>query len=148
MGIYKDEINVVAHDFNSTTVTIKNGDDIFNVQGIDALSVVVDEDRATVSAVADGMALHNLNPITTGVVTITVLEASPTTDKLWTVKSDDGEIEITVIDSNAPNLAAGGKRFRLMKAPELKRENEGDKVVWTFNAPYVKVKGGSYSLSS
>lgn len=145
MGIYKDELNTVAHDFNSTTITIN---DEHNATGVEGLEVSVDEDRISTQAVSDGTAVFNKNPIKTGSIALQILESSPTSDYLWDLYNADGEFSIGVVDANAPNLKANGRRFRVMRAPNLVRARETNIVEWVFSTTYLNARGGSYSLSA
>jgi hypothetical protein len=144
MTVYKDEINYVGHDFNTTTLTL-DGEHV--VQGLESLEVERTKDATSVQEVADGTGIFVNHPSKSGQVRFTILEASPSTSVLQTLYDSGAVFKVSVLDSNAPELDCSG-RCKIMKMPVVKRGAEADLVQWTLVAVYLKTKVGSYTLAS
>ena len=95
MTAYKDNVNFVAHSFNTTTVLIN---DEHKVQGLHTIEVNFDEDEVETQAVASGMSIFVENPVTKGEIVISFLEASATTDYLWDLKDTGDQFAIAIND--------------------------------------------------
>lgn len=143
MGIYRDEVNMTPHNFNTSTILI---DKEYKAEGTEMFEVELDNPTTTVTAVSDGMAILNDSPIRTGKIKIQVLEASPLSNKLWDLYDSNRQFPIQFLDSNAPKFNCGAKFLKPEKPPVEKRAREVDVVEWIFIAPYLKVRGGSYKL--
>ena len=142
---YRDEINVVPHDFTTTTVVL-NGE--HTVQGLDVLEVSKTDDTYSNKAVADGTAVHQKNNSRIGQIRMEILEASATSDVLWDAYENDTAIQVAIVDSNAPNLKVNNTYCRIQKQPMLVRKGEVENVEWILNANYLNYRGGSYRLES
>lgn len=145
---YKDAINVVPHDFATTTTKAShNGNDIV-FDGIEMLEVDRNADRFKTNSVGDGFAWFEKDPDQTGIIKVQVAEASPTTDKLWDVYEDEGAFSFSSSDSNSDKYKVNNALCQIAKAPTVKRGKEGDVVEWTFVCTYLQARGGSYRLVS
>jgi len=141
MGTYKDRINYVDHDFNSTTLLINSE---HKGEGLDTIAVEKLSDRVTVTEVADGMAILNNGKSRVGTITFECLEASATNDYMQE-RVDSGEsFPIALSDDNAPNMKAGGGKFRVMEDPVINRGAEAAMVEWVCITAYLDGKTGAY----
>jgi len=145
MGGYKDRQNYVDHDFNNTTLTI-NGE--HNAEGLESLEVTYNEPRSTVSEVADGMAIFNVNNSKTGTIKFSIMESSATCDIMWDLWAARSTFPVAVLDTASPNLSVSAGQCRFGELPPIKRSGEVDVVEFTLNATYMDARGGSYSLVS
>jgi hypothetical protein len=142
---YKDDVDIVAHNFNNTTLTFAGE---HNAVGLEMVEVDRDEDEVETQSVADGMAISVENPIKTGTFKCQVLEAGPTTDWLWAKRNERKSFKITLTDTASPNLNCVGRKCRIAKPPTIKRGKEADVTEWTFVVPYLDMQGGSYRLEA
>jgi len=143
MPIYKDQINYVDHDFNSTTVTI-NGSHV--VQGLEELEVERDRESSTVQTFADGTGIFVNHASKSGEIRLTFAESSPTTDVLQALFDAGSTFKCSVLDANATKLDASGL-CKVKKHPNIKRKADGtDMVQWVLVSVYLKMQGGSYAL--
>ena len=142
---YRDEINVVPHDFTTTVITF---DGEHKAQGVDVLEVTKTDDTYSNRGVADGTAIHQKNASRIGQIRIEILEATATSDYLWSAYENDRAVSIAIADSNAPNLKVNNSLCHILKPPMLVRKNETENVEWIFNTNYLNYRGGSYRLES
>lgn len=145
MGVYRDRINYVPHDFNTTVLTINSE---HKAVGLDSLTVARAEDAVTVKTVGDGTGIPELNPSREGTITFSVLEASATNDYMWDLYEAGTAFPVSVLDSNAPNLDASGTYCYVSKVPDLVKSKEHSVVEWTCICVYLKMRGGSYTLAT
>jgi hypothetical protein len=117
-------------------------------QGIESFQVELDEDETETQAAADGMAILIENPIRTGIIQLTVLDSSPTTDIMWDAFESDSGIKISFSDANAPKLAVLGENGRVVKRPIVRREKGVQLVEWNVKFAYIAARGGSYALQA
>lgn len=145
MAKYRDRVNYVDHDMNNTTITI---DGTHLAEGVEMVEVELDEDETTIQKVADGTGIFVNDPSRSGVIRLSILEASATNDELWAKRAANSSFKVSVLDTAAPNLDCHGNQCRIAKPPVVKRGKEADVVEWVFICVYLDVKGGSYSLQS
>ena len=145
MGQYKDEIDVVAHNFNNSTLTF---DGEHKAQGCEMFQAERTEDEVTVQETADGMAIFVESPSKTGEFTAQILEASPTTKYLWDLRKNGKAFKVNFADTAATNLDASGKYCRIAKPPAIVRDKEAKTNEWKFVVTYLKMEGDSYRLES
>jgi hypothetical protein len=144
MALYKDNLDFVPHNFNSTTITLTGEDgEPHNVQALNSLEVARKESRWSTQEVASGVSIDVENPATAGTVKMTFLEASPTTD--WLNAHIDDRIRLVISDANSPNLNCSGSGYLTVHAP-VKRSAEVDTPEWELSIKYLKIRGGSYRL--
>jgi hypothetical protein len=145
MGEYKDNLDFEPHNFNTTTVTLKalESGDIHVLQALHTLEVSRKESRWTTQEVNSGVSIDVEKPSTAGSAKWTLLDASPSTD--WLFDHIDERVQVTVADSNAPNLNCSGKG-RLMVPPPIKRADTVDTPEWEVVVKYLKIRGGGYRL--
>lgn len=141
MGTYKDRINYVDHDFN-TTVLLINGK--HKAVALETIAVEKLNDRVTVTESADGMAILNNGKSRTGTITFQCLEPSATNDIMQTLVDSGESFPIALSDDNAPNMKAGGGKFRVMKDPVINRGAEAAMVEWVCITAYLDGKTGAY----
>jgi hypothetical protein len=145
MGIYKDAQNFVPYDFNSAVLTL---DGEIVVDGLDSFSAERDADRVTSMTVADGLGMLVLDPSKVVTFTFSVLEASASTDSLYTLLETDTPFKLSFIDSNAENFNCSGTYCMFTKHPTAKREKEVPLVEWTITTIYGSMRGGSFTLQT
>lgn len=145
MVAYKDELDTVAHNFNTSTLTI---DGTHKVEGLEMVEVDLDNDEVEIQSVASGVSQFVENPTTSGTFKFTFLEATVTTDYLYEKRLSGTPVSISFTDSNAPNLSCSTKRARPSKRPPIIRGKDGSLVEWTYVCTYLKTKGGSYRLEA
>lgn len=146
MGNFKEQIiEYQPHNFNDTTVTLKGmtSGDIHVCEALNSLEVDETNVKVEISDVASGAAIENIDPRSSGTFKMTFMESSSTTD--WIVAHKGERIQITVADSNAPNLDANGRGF-IEKHATVKRGKMVDVPEWTLVTPYINIRGGSYRL--
>lgn len=143
MGQYINQINTVAHTFNNSTLMI--GKD-HKAQGIDSFEWERDEDEATTQEVADGTTILVLTPSTKGVIKLSVLESSPTTNAIWELYRAKATFPMTFTDTAAPDLKFSAVQCMVQKVPATGREKEAKVVEWLFVAPYISCNGAGYRL--
>lgn len=143
MTAYKDRINVVNHNFATTTITINN---TIKAQGVHMIEVERNEDENEIFEVDDGTAIHVESNSRSGEIRLQILEASPTNDALQSLADQRISFPIGVADSHAPNLNCNGKYFRLKKRPVIVRQKAAQVIQWDFVTTYLNMKGGSYTL--
>ena len=142
---YRDQIDTVAHNFNTSTLTI-NGE--HKAIGLEMIEVERDENEVDTQAVADGTAIFVENPIRTGTFKFQALESGPTTDVMWALREAGDSFKIGFSDTSAPNLNCAAKYCRIEKPPVVKRGKEADVVEWVLRCTYLQTKGGSYRLET
>lgn len=145
MGIYKDKISYKPHDFNTSTLLINEET---KGESVDSIKIEYIEDRYTEQTVADGSTIMVRNASRAGIITIGLLEGSPTCTTLWDLivaDSEDG-ISLSFSDTAVPDLKASSANCYAMKPPDLVRQQEHNVVEFTFKAAYVEMKGGGYAL--
>ena len=145
MTVYKDDVYTVAHSFNNSTLSL-GGE--HTVDGLEMIEAVRDNDEVVTQAVASGMAVDVENPIQTGILTIQILESSPSTDWLWDKLEEGAAFDVSFKDSAAPNFNVNAKSCRFVRRPNTGRSNEAQVVEWQLACKYLKMRGGSYRLVS
>ena len=145
MGEYKDRRNYKDHDFNNTVLTI---DGTHKAEGIDSITVELDEDEFTTQAVADGMAVFARNPKRTGRFTFTVLEASATNAKMWELWSAGNSFSIGMMDKVIPELDCKAQKAHIMKRVPIQRGLEASMSEWVCVCTYLDCVGGGFTLES
>ena len=145
MAEYKTRRNYVDHDFNTTTITINK---THKAEGVNSLAVERNEDKFSVTEVADGMAQFAFKPSRTGTFVIEILAASATNDILWDLEIANSSFAISVLDSNAPNLDCNSPYCHIVKKPAINRDGEAPMIEWTFICAYLEMRGGSYTLET
>lgn len=146
MPTYKDRKNYVPHDFNNTTLTL-GGE--HKAEGLDAISMEMDEDEVTTQSTGDGMAQFVENPGITGTITVSCAEASATNGWLWDKWKAKGSFSVQMRDTASPQLKAGGDYCRIMKRPILARnKNEMPIVEWSIKTCYMDLEAGAFYLES
>ena len=145
MGQYKDEIDVVAHNFNNSTLTFDNkhaatGSEMFQAERTN--------DELSVFEVGDGTAQFVESPSRIGEFTYQTLEAGPTNKYLWALRDERRSFPVSMVDASAPELDSSGKKCRIMKPPAIVRDKEAKTVEWKFLVTYLKMKGDGYRLEA
>jgi hypothetical protein len=143
MTQYKDDIDVVPHNFNNTTLTL-GGE--HTAEGLEMVQAERTEDEVSLFTVNSGMAIFVENPKKIGEFTVQILEASPTTKWLWDKRRARKAFKIDMADTAAPNLDVSGRFCRIMKPPAIVRDAEAQTVEWKFLVAYLEMEGDSYRL--
>jgi hypothetical protein len=145
MAKYQTRRNIVPHTINNLTILL-NGE--HKVEGLDLFEAELDEDEVTTQKVASGIGILNENPSLTGQIRINFLEASATTDAVYTILNSGETFTISALDEAAENFDVKGQQCRVMKRPVISRGAEATVSEWIFVAVYLDIKGGSYAVAT
>ena len=144
MAKYQTRRNLTPHTINNLTILI-NGE--HKVEGLDLFEAELDEGEATVQTVASGLAVINENPSLAGQIRINFLDASASTDAVWTILDSGATFTISALDEAAENFDVKGAYCRVMKRPVISRGAEATVSEWIFVSGYLDIKGGSYAVA-
>lgn len=142
MALYKSVTVTKSHQFNNTSVMIND----VPIEGLNDINVEYDDDRSESFVVADGSGVLNENPSRKGVLTLQVLESSPSTDYLWDLYQTNETMTISGSDSAVEKFKLSVPQCKYQKAPPLKRSGEVDVVEWSFVAVYIEYRSGGYEV--
>lgn len=142
---YRDEINVMPHDFAQSATTVGDGDAKHNVVGIQSFSVMRTTPRVSTGSANDGFSWYNKSPDRRAELKIVVKENSPSNDQLWDLWEADEQFTLAHSDPACPNLKVNAT-VRIENAPEVVRDGEIKDIEYTFLATYCSYRGGGYKL--
>ncbi len=145
MAKYATRRNLTPHAINNLTILV-NGE--HKIEGLDLFEAELDEDEVSVQTVASGLAIMNENPTLTGQIRINFLEASASTDALWTILDSGDTFTISALDAVAENFDVRGAYCRVLKRPKITRGAEATVSEWVFTSGYLDIKGGSYAVAT
>lgn len=143
MGIFKPRTNYRPHNFNSFTVIV-NGET--QVEGLNSFSCERNEDEITMAIAADGTGLPQENPNISGIITLEIQEPSPTNGVFWGLQKEGAYITISAVDSNDTSFNCSMASGRVKKPPVLNKGLEVSMVEWVFEAVYLDLESGGYSI--
>lgn len=145
MTAYKDRLNFVDHNFNTTTLTI---DKTHKAQGLHMIEAEYNEDETTTMEVDDGTAIMVEGNSRTGEIRFQVLEASPTNTFMQGLAKERRSFALSLDDTNVDDLKTDGKYCRVKKRPVLIRQKDAQVVQWDCVVTYLDLVGGGYTLES
>lgn len=149
MAGYKDRQNYVPHDLNDTVVTV---DGSHNIQGLDSIMAEYDDDHFTFTTVGDGTAQPVKNPSRKGTITLTFLEASSSSNKMWDLcnaaNNSNTGFNVSVKHATAPRFNINDAYCYPQKPSKLERTGEPTVVEWVLVCGYLTLDGGGYALQA
>ena len=117
---------------------IKNNVLTFNgeekAEGFDSIQFEQDDDRNTVSKVADGMGVFSVNPSTSGVFTVVLHKASATNTYLWNnvATKENQSVSISWKNTAMPDFSITTAYAKLVKPPVMLEQLENEPIEWMF----------------